>query len=158
MKSWIAVGAIVLALVAPKMSLAQAADPPWFDFEHCSMCKHMGADPEMMSHLQWETHVLKSGMLMTAVIPESVAEKWATVCKSMKAVESELTTGKQLPLCGYCQSYGKLMMAGANIEEIETGFGQVTLVTSNKPEVVKLIQELAKKTQEEYKKMMAAAQ
>lgn len=131
---------------------------PWFDMEKCACCKHMGENMDMMMDLQWENHLIKDGGMMTAVIPEQHKKRWDALCEKMKDVEGELAQGKQLPMCNFCQSYGKLMEAGANMEEIKTGFGSVTLITSDKPEVVDMIHKHIKRTQDEHKKMMAMMQ
>jgi hypothetical protein len=59
-------------------------------------------------------------------------------------------------LCGFCTSYSALVEAGAKVQEFETANGMVSLVTSDKPEVVKKIHEHAKRTIKEYESMMAS--
>lgn len=126
---------------------------PWFDMQTCACCKHMGENMDMMMEIEWENHIIENGGMMTAVIPEKHKERWDAVCKKMEATGEELASGKELPMCQFCQSYTKLMEAGAKVEDVEAGFGTVTLITSDKPEVVELIHKHFKRTQEEQKKM-----
>ncbi len=118
----------------------------------------MGANMDMMMDIQWENHAIEEGGMMTAVIPKQHKDRWDAVCEKMKGVEDELTSGKQLPMCNFCQSYGQLIQAGASIEEVKTGFGSVTLITADKPAVVDMIHKHIKRTQDEQEKMLAMAE
>ena len=128
----------------------------WFDVEHCDVCAPMSKDPELMSSLQWETHKVKSGMLMVSIIPEEHRKTFDAMCEQMQAKGKEIAaSGKEADLCGFCDSYGKILRAGAEEEIVKTGFGNVSLVTAKSPEAVKMIHEHAQRSQEEMKKMMA---
>lgn len=130
-----------------------AESEPWFDMEGCTCCKHLGDNMDMLMEVQWENHLIKNGGIMTAAVPEKHKKRWDAVCKTMEDSMTEMASeGKDLPLCNFCKSYGALMEAGANMEDVETGFGSVTLITSDDPEVVKLIHKHFKRTQEESKK------
>lgn len=136
---------------AQEKSVAPAArvsnpNAPWFDFKNCAMCKCM-AEEGLVESIKCETHVIDNGMLMFAMIPADKKELFAKCEKEMKATAEKLTAGEDLPLCGFCQSYGQLLQAGAKEQEIktETG-GSIHLLTSEKPDVVKKIHEHAKKT------------
>lgn len=129
--------------------------PGWFDCESCDICKPMAEDPKLMAALKWETHKIKNGMLMVTIVPEEYKEKFAGMCNEMHAKGKELGEGKinDPQLCGFCQSYGKLMQAGGSEEMIKTAFGNISLFTAEKPATVKMIHEHAERSQEEAKKM-----
>jgi hypothetical protein len=74
----------------------------------------------------------------------------------MKDTGEQLKSGKKMELCGFCNSYGKLMDAGAKEQEIETAFGMINLLTSDNPEVAEEIKKHAKCTKREYKAMLKA--
>lgn len=127
------------------------ANVPWFDLKNCAMCKCM-AEEGLMESIKCETHVISNGMLMVSVIPSDKREAFAKCEKEMQATAEKLTSGEKMPLCGFCQSYGELMQAGAKEQEIKSEGGvSIHLLTSDNPETVKKIHEHAKKTISEYK-------
>jgi len=128
----------------------------WFDAEHCSICKPMAEKPQLKMNTKWETHETKNGMLMVAIAPQGQAKQFKQVCSKMQANAKKAMSGGDVgELCGFCQAMGGVMQAGANMQDIETEFGTITLVTSDKPETVKKIHAMAKRSQEEMKKMEA---
>ena len=133
----------------------QAAEAKWFDLENCAVCKPMHENQELMHSMLWESHRLEDGMMMTAEIPAEKQEEFASCCKMMKQVAE--TAGPDTPMCGFCASLGAIKKAGARVQEINTGFGKVTLVTSDNLELVKMIQEHADKTQEAMDEMAKMA-
>lgn len=149
--------AIALASAALADHHESATDSePWFDMQGCACCKHMGENMDMMQDIKWENHTTKNGGMMTVVVPQQHKERWDSVCKAMHATGEKMQHGEDLPMCNFCQSWGELMQAGANFEEIKTDFGSVTLVTSDKPEVVEMIHQHFKKTQQAQQEMEAA--
>lgn len=145
-----------LALADPHRQ-GEASDK-WFDMEHCAWCQPMAADMGMLMDIQWECHLIDQGAMLTTVVPEEHQEQWQQVCEQMKAMEEKLTAGEEMPLCNCCKSHLKLLQAGAKIQEVKTGFGSVTLITSDDAEVVSKIHKHIKRTQREHEKMMAMAQ
>lgn len=146
--------------VAAMGALAVAADQvsaesePWFDMQTCTCCKHLGENMDMLSQIDWENHLIENGGMTTAAVPEEYKERWDAVCKVMEeSMIKAAAEGMEVPLCNFCKSYDKLMKAGAKVEEVKTGFGSVTLITSDKPEVIKMIHQHIKRTQEESKKV-----
>ncbi len=134
---------------------AATGEGEWFDLEGCAICKNMAAEEGLMEHMQWETHLVSNGCMSVAVIDPAYVAKMERAEKNMKAVMAKLEAGEQMPLCGFCMSYGNLIANGVNYEEIETGWGtHISLMTSDKPEVVEMIQAHAQKTIDEYAKMM----
>jgi hypothetical protein len=135
--------------VTPAARVSNTA-APWFDFKNCAMCKCM-ADEGLMDHVKCETHVIDNGMLMFASIPADKKAAFEKCEKEMKAVAEKLKSGEKVALCGFCQSYGELMKAGAKEQDVVTAAGHIHLLTSDKPDVVKKIHEHAKTTIAEYK-------
>lgn len=129
----------------------------WFDAPNCDICKPWTAHPDLMMSTDWETHTIENGMVMVSVVPKDKLETYNAVCKQMDATIEKMKTGQHQPkgLCGFCEAMGGLVMAGAKVEKVETAFGNITLVTADNAEAVKKIHEVAKRTQEEAKKMAA---
>ena len=73
----------------------------------------------------------------------------------MEETAKKMHAGEQLHLCGFCQSYGGLMMAGAKFENFKGSFARVTLMTSSDPDVVAKIHAHAERTIAEHEKWMA---
>ncbi len=148
-------GAFTLAALALPLAAAPG-NAPWFDLENCSMCKHMTAEESLMEHMEWENHLTTDGMLSVTIVAAGYEEAFARSMQNMEATSEKLMTGEKMYLCGFCQSYGGLHMAGANFEHIETKTGTIELVTSHDPAVVEKIHAHGQKTIDEYNKMMAA--
>ncbi len=132
------------------------ADVAWFDLEHCPICKCMSSQKGLMESMKWETHVIDNGMISVSTIPADKKEAMAKCKKEMTAVLDKLKSGEKMELCGFCNSYGALVELGAKAQEIDTENGMISLLTSDKPEVVKKIQEHAKTTIKEYAALLAA--
>ena len=148
----------LICLLAVSVALAGAAsgdEGPWFDLENCTMCQNL---LPVVEHVNWEIHVLRNGMLSVTVVEPAHAEAWAAAHKEMEAVGQKLMAGEQLPLCNFCQSMGAIVMAGAQWENIdsEVADAEIMLLTSADPKVAEMIQKHAKRTKEEYGKMVAA--
>ena len=132
-------------------------DHGWFDAEHCTICKPMSENPQLMMSTKWEVHPTKNGMLMVAMAPEGQAKQFKEVCKKMDANIAKAMSGEKPDhLCGFCQAMGGVVQAGAKVEKVPTQTGEITLVTSDNPETVKQIHAVAKRSQEEAEKMAAA--
>lgn len=146
---------VALALTAGIIAVA-GEEGPWFDLENCAFCKNLSAEPGMLDAMHWENHVIDEGMLTVTQVPEQYREAWARARKHMQETGEKMQAGEALHLCGFCQSYGKLLQAGAKVEEIDGDVVKITLMTSDDPEVVKAIQAHAQRTIDEYKKMVEA--
>lgn len=146
----------VTALLVLSVPFAFAAeDAPWFDLENCSMCKYMTSEKGLMEHMEWENLLTKDGMMSVTVVDPEYDEAFQRSMKNMEAAGMKLMSGEQMYLCGFCQSYGTLYMAGVNFENFETDAGYIGLATSHDPAVVKKIHEHAQKTIDEYAKMVS---
>ena len=141
-----------LALVNTAVQ-AQEHEGGWFDLHNCAMCKNLSAEEGLLEHMTWENHIIPNGMMSIAVIPDDYQGAMDRVHHNMQAVVKKLQSGEQMPLCGFCQSYGKLMEMGAQEQEIKSAAGYISLLTSDDPQVVKKIHEHAQKTIDEHQKM-----
>jgi hypothetical protein len=147
--------ALVVVLAAGVL-VAGDQGQAWFDLEGCSMCKNFAAEPGLMEHIEWENHMISDGVMTVSIVDEEYRDAMKRAEKNMAAVGEKLAAGEQLPLCGFCTSYGKLVMAGVKIEQVDTDFGAVVLMTSSDPKVVEMIQAHARHTDEEYEKIKKA--
>ncbi len=126
----------------------------WFDMDHCAICKNMAENKDMMAKIKWETYMIPDGFLSIAVVPDDMKDAMAKAEKGMEKAIAKLEAGEQLELCGYCSSFGSLLAEGAKKTDLKTVGGDIMMLTSTDPEVVKKIQEHAKKSMAEHKKMM----
>ena len=126
----------------------------WFDMDHCEICKNMASMKNDMHKIKWDVHMLDNGMLMVSVVPKKMKEGMAKAEKGVEATVKELESGKQLDMCGFCQSYGGLMQMGASIKDLKTVGVDITIITSSDPEVVKKIQAFGEQSKVEHKKML----
>ena len=85
------------------------------------MCKHMSGEEGLMEHMEWENHLTKDGMMSVTVVGHGYEEAFGRAMANMEATGGKMMAGEKMYLCGFCQSYGGLMMAGANFENFETG-------------------------------------
>lgn len=155
----IALSAAAVALVAAgSLAVSGAAvggDEPWFDMEHCSFCKNLTTDPELLHHMTWEQYNLSNGIVSITTVDQAYADSFAKAQAAMAAVAHELQQGKQLPLCHSCMAMGMIMMKGPKSERIETKNGEVWIMTSDDPAVVKQMQDWAAHNMAELAKMEA---
>ena len=141
--------AVCMAMVIDSTQLL--ADE-WFDMKNCAVCKSMGEHMDIMQHIKWETHLVNTGMMSVSIIPAEYQAVMKEAHEKMEATIEKLKSGEQMHLCGFCESYRKLMAQGAKSEDFETDAGHVSLLTSTDPQVVAQIHDHAKKTMAEYKK------
>lgn len=124
---------------------------PWFDLQNCGMCKHLAAQEGLMDAIKWEVHKIDNGAIMVANVPENMMDKWNKAAAAMETAAKELQTGKHMEMCGFCECYGKLAQSGMHVQEYKGETGNISLLTSDKPEVVKQIHEMADRTVKEQK-------
>ena len=160
--AFIAVTAILFATVALLQGVANAgpSETAWFDMEGCAFCKNLVKDPALMKNMTWEHHDISNGVVaITTVKPES-RKAYEEARAAMMDIGNKLETGQltmdKVPMCGHCQAYGKLMMMGAKMDWVEGSQADVTVITSDKPEIVKEIKAFAQKNRDEMAKMEKA--
>ena len=147
----LALVALVTAVIA-----GDEGEQPWFDLDNCGMCKPMASEEGLMEHMVWEHHLISNGWMSVTTIAPEYMEAFERVHTAMGKVAEKMGQGEEVHLCGFCQSYMGLALAGANIENVKIGAGYIGLVTSNDAAVVARIQAHAKRTMDEYQKMMEA--
>lgn len=127
----------------------------WFDMDQCEICKNMASMKNDMHKVKWGVHNLDNGVLMVSVVPKKMKKGMAEAEKGILATVKKLESGEQLDLCGFCQNYGTLMQLGAQFKDLKTVGGNLSIITSSDPEVVKKIQTFGKQSEVERKKMIA---
>jgi hypothetical protein len=141
----------LVLLVTPSMAEEEMA---WFDLEKCAICSKLDAEKGLMESLDWEAYVISDGMLSITVVPKAYEEALLRAAEHMEASLKELESGEPKPICGFCRSYGALVLAGAQVEEIDTRAGHVSLITSTDPAVVAAIHEHARQAIREAKRVL----
>ena len=145
--------AVALAVVVAIAAFVVAQDKPWFDMEKCAMCTTLSSQPGLLEHLGWEHYKISNGLMSVTTCPEEYKETYKKAQEAMMAVQEKMKAGEKVYLDGFCTTYGELMMAGAKREQIETPTGNIVLITSNDPKVIKKIQDFAQRTMDELAKM-----
>ncbi len=156
MKQAMLVLSVLAVLVFVAGVVGAEEESAWFDLDNCAFCKQMSNEEGLIESMSWETHLIENGALTIIVVPESKVEAFERAEKHMHEMGAKIEGGEKMHLCGFCQSYGMLMMSGAKVEKVDGDAARVTLMTSADSEVVKKIQTHAQKTIDEYNKMMAA--
>jgi hypothetical protein len=126
---------------------------PWFDMEQCAMCKHMSMQPGLMEAMKWEVHKIDNGMLMVAYVPDNMKAAFKKAMIGMEETGKQLADGKQLPMCGFCEEFGKAKMKGAREQNLESKISEITLITSDDSQVVNQLHQIADRTIKEMKLM-----
>ena len=141
------------ALLFVALSL-NAGEKPWFDMENCAMCKNLYAQKGLVDHIMWEQHAISNGVVSVTTVEPAYLAKYRTAHIDMMAAGKKMQDGEMLPMCGSCTALGACMMKGLNMEYVETSAGDVMIMTSDNPELVKEVQAWGTRNTEEMKKMM----
>ena len=144
-----------LLAVAGLAGLVTAEEQVWFDVGNCAFCKHLGQEKGMLQNLRWETHLIEKGALTITQVPDEYKEAFDRAQEHMQDTAAKMQAGETMHVCGFCQSHGELMMAGINIESIDSDVVIVTLMTSDDEELVARIHAHAEKTMAAYKAWVA---
>jgi len=152
----LALGLLVFSVVS--MAQDQPKEKPWFDMKNCDFCKNLVVDSMLMLNMVWEHHDISNGlMIVTLVKPEYMASYKKAVDAMMKLGQEMAQGKKDVKTCGFCDAYGTLTMSGAKVETINGDWGDITLITSDKPELQKSIKEFGQKCRDELAKMSQPA-
>jgi hypothetical protein len=158
-KTILAAGLILLG-AAVFVAADQATPPgdvPWFDLENCAFCKFLTKDPQLMHNMKWDTRDLTNGAAVITVVKPEFRKSYMEANKGMEALAKKMETGEvnpmEVPMCGSCQHYGKLMEMGAKFESVQSDLADLVLITSDKPEVVTEIKTYAQRNRDEMAKM-----
>lgn len=140
---------LAMALIIPLAIMAQ--DKPWFDMENCAFCKCLTEDPHLIKNMSWEYHDITDGLLSITTVAPEFKESYLKAQKAMEKIAMEMSSGKTgIATCGHCDYFGKLMVAGARFEMVESGVGYIMLITTDNPEVLKMIHEFGQRNREEH--------
>jgi len=139
---------------------AMAAESPWFDMPNCDFCKNLLKDDKLMDNMIWEHHEIHNGFVTITTVKPDFKESYQTAMGAMMHLGNEMETGKVKPeevkMCNFCQNYGMLMEAGAKFEYIMGDGSDVTIISSDDPEVVEKIKKFGNRTNMELAKAMKA--
>lgn len=147
-----------LFLTIGLMASVTAGEGDWMDMESCGMCKHLGANMEMLEHMTWNHYDVKDGIMSVCTVEDAYAEAYAKASEAMGATGAKMMAGEAVPLCGMCTEMSGMMMAGANMEIVTTDFGNIRLVTSSDEALVTKLHAWAEKTNTEMAKMDSPAE
>jgi hypothetical protein len=136
---------------------AAPGEEMWFDLENCAFCKHLSKDPQLMQNMMWEHHDISNGAVTIVVVNPGGRKAYMEAEAGMAELSKKMETGEinpaDVPMCGHCKHYGKLMEMGAKIESVQSKLADVTIMTSDKPEVVAEIKTFAQRNRDEMAKM-----
>jgi hypothetical protein len=158
----IAVTAILFASVALLQGVGNAGpgESTWFDMEGCAFCKNLVKDPHLMENMTWEHHDISNGVVTITTVKPEFKKSYAEARTAMMDIGNKLETGQltmdKVPMCGHCMAYGKLHMSGVKTDWVAGSQADVTVMTSDKPELVKEIKAFAQKNRDEMAKMEKA--
>jgi hypothetical protein len=111
--------------------------------------------------MQWENHTIPSGALSITVVEPGYEAAYAKAMGAMQALGMKMHSGEVDPttvkMCGHCAAYGQLMMAGANMQEVDGEAADVILITSADPQVVAQIHEFTRRTNQEMQELTSGA-
>lgn len=140
----------VIVLLAGAFATVPAEDDkPWFDMENCAFCKQITAQEGLADHMHHEYHHIKDGYLQVTKIDEGYREAYVKAQHAMQEVAEEMGKTGEFPyMCQHCSMYGQFMMAGVKTEHVESGCGDIFLMTSGDPEMVPKLHDFADRSRE----------
>lgn len=144
--------AVVLLFAAASMTSGEEA--AWLDLQNCDMCKPLTQHEGFMENVHWEMQPIAAGNMSISTYAEGFEEVYNACNADMKANWDALKAGKEMKLCGLCQASVAAMDETVKMEMITLSNGQVTLTTSDNPETVAKLQQIAKRTVKEMAAMM----
>ncbi len=141
---------LMVAVLIAVTTLTIAQEKPWLDQKNCTFCKTLLKDPQLLPSMTFEYHDISNGLLHLTVVKPEFHDSYMAAQHEMEKLASEAASGKtDIPMCGSCEYFGKLVMAGAKFEHISTCAGEILLITSDKPEVLDMIRYYGKRTRAE---------
>jgi len=148
---------VIAALLATTQIVDAGDEPAWWDMANCDFCVNMSSAPGLMDAMQWESHKIADGSISMVQMDEAHLGTFKKACAGMKATQEKAMSGAEIQTCGMCSAMGRAMMAGANVETVDTSNGQIHIMTSDNAEVVEQLHMIVQRNQDEMKKMMAPA-
>lgn len=156
--------AAVIAVALPALAgeeHAMRTKSGWFDMANCAFCKNLMEDPGLLPHTTWEGHSISNGAMYIMTVAPEYAESMAKASAAMEKVGEELATGKrnpmETPMCGRCNEFGQIMMAGVQMENVKGEAAEVSIFTSDDDAVVKRLHAMVERDREEMELMMASS-
>lgn len=150
---------LLMILALPLLAGEHTSASGWFDMENCAFCKSLTEDPELLAHVTWENHKIQNGSMTITTVDPAYAAAYAKASKAMEDLGTKMTSGEVNPMevkmCGHCQAFGQLMMAGVRMEKVVGEAAEVMLLTSDDPNIVAMIHEMTDRDIEEMKLMAA---
>jgi hypothetical protein len=148
--------AALLLMIGAVTANAQTGEKAWFDTTNCAFCKEIAAQPGLTAHMHHEYHNVSNGMLHVAYIDKDFVDEYQAAQEGMKKVIADLQTGKQVPMCGHCETIGTFYMKGVKMEVIHSAEAEMVLYTATEPAVVKAVQDFGARSATEMAKVNAA--
>ncbi len=136
------------ALLPLAVSSSPTREKLWFDSENCAFCSTLTRDPNLMKNMSLEYRDLTNGLLILATVKPESRASYARAREEMNNIGKEMMQGKNITTCGHCETYGKILQAGANYESIATDSGDATIFTTDKPELLGTIRDFARRSRE----------
>jgi hypothetical protein len=148
---------IALSLAALMIAGATTAgELGWFDMANCAMCKNISSHEGLMENITWEQHPISNGVVSVTTVDAKYIESYRSCHADMVETSMKMQQGTPMEMCGSCTELGNCMKKGIGMEYVKTSTGDVWIMTSDKPELVKEIQAWAARNKEEKAKMMKA--
>ena len=146
----------VLVVILVMATFGTAEDKVWFDMENCDFCGSMSKN--MMDNMTHEQHRLSNGVMVLATVPPEFKEEFAKSMVAMEQLGKDMESGKVDPTtvktCGHCDYYGMMMQKGASFEHVSSVLAEIDLITSDDPEVKKMIMTYADNNDQAMAEMM----
>lgn len=148
------------AAKAAEHSAAMAHKTPsgWFDMENCVFCQNLTNQPGLLEHARWESLPISDGMMTVMTVEPAYADAMAKASAAMEATAARMHSGQmdmsKVKMCGMCQAYGGVMMAGVQPEMVKGQVAEITLMRSTDPKVVEKLHEMARRSTDELAIMM----
>lgn len=150
---------VLIAALALLALPALAADHPmktpsgWFDMGNCVFCSNLVADPQLLPHCKWETLPTSDGLAFVMAVEPQYAASLKKANAAMEATGAKLHSGEMkmtdVKMCGFCQAYGELMMAGVKFETVRGDVTEVSFARSSDPKLVEKMHVIAKRNKDE---------
>jgi hypothetical protein len=148
----IILGAALVLLFAAMWVAAD--DKPWFDMEHCQMCKNFTQHEGLMEAMTWEQHKISGGFIAVSTTDTKHLEACRKANAACDALGEKLMAGEEVALCGSCNALGMAMAHGAKMENVDLENGRVMLVTSGDSTVIAGLHVWVDRNVKEMEKMM----
>lgn len=146
---------LVFGIIFLASFMAIAQDAGWFDMENCDMCRPLTEDPELLDNLTWEIYEISNGIVMLTTVNEGFEKSYEKVNTEMNKVVDRIMKGEKVQLCNSCQFMNQIYMRAPKVETIKTQNGDISIMTSDNPELVADLKTWARRSNEEMAKLEA---